>query len=126
MNSCPFCAVDPNRVIAESDVAIALRDKFPLTEGHTLIEPRRHVMSIFDLSNQDQAAMWVMVGQVRETLLLQLSADGINIGVNDGFAAGQTVEHVHIHLIPRHKGDIADPRVGVRHIIPGKARYWED
>lgn len=126
MNPCPFCDIDPNRFIADSAVAIALRDSFPLTEGHTLVVPRRHVSSIFDLNTRDQAALWVLVGRVRETLLQQFAADGINIGVNDGFAAGQTVEHAHIHLIPRRKGDVEDPRGGVRNIIPGKARYWED
>ena len=87
--------------------------------------PRRHVTSIFDLSTQYQAALWVMVGQVRESLLQQFVADGINIGVNDGSAAGQTVKHAHIHLVPRRKGDVADPRGGMRNIIPGKAHYWE-
>jgi diadenosine tetraphosphate (Ap4A) HIT family hydrolase len=75
---------------------------------------------------EEQSALWAMVAEVREALLNQFLADGINIGVNDGLAAGQTVEHAHIHLIPRRQGDVPDPRGGVRNIIPSKARYWEE
>jgi diadenosine tetraphosphate (Ap4A) HIT family hydrolase len=126
MSLCPFCGFDRTKLVAESEVAIALLDAFPVTEGHTLIVPRRHVTSIFQLSSQDLAALWAMVGEVRQGLQQNLSIDGINIGVNDGSAAGQTIEHAHIHLIPRRKGDVQDPRGGVRNIISGKARYWEN
>jgi diadenosine tetraphosphate (Ap4A) HIT family hydrolase len=126
MNRCPFCEFDRARLVAESEVAIALRDAFRISEGHTLVLPRRHVTSIYDLSSEDQAAVWTLVGQVRGTLLHQFAADGINIGVNDGRAAGQTAEHAHIHVIPRRKGDVPDPRGGVRNIIRSKARYWEE
>jgi diadenosine tetraphosphate (Ap4A) HIT family hydrolase len=126
MSLCPFCNLDRSKLIVESEVAFALLDAFPVTEGHTLIVPRRHVTSIFQLSPQDLAALWAMVGEVRQRLQQNLAFDGVNVGVNDGSAAGQTVEHAHIHLIPRINGDVQDPRGGVRNIIPSKARYWEN
>jgi diadenosine tetraphosphate (Ap4A) HIT family hydrolase len=126
MNTCPFCNFDRTRLVSESESAIVLRDGFPVADGHTLVIPRRHVRSIFQLNSADQAALWVLVTDVREQLIESVSADAINIGVNDGWAAGQTVEHAHIHLIPRRQGDVADPRGGIRNIIPSKARYWEE
>lgn len=125
MNLCPFCSFHQSRIVAGSEIAIALKDAFPVTEGHTLVVPRRHVMNIYELSAEDQAEMWALVGKVREVLLLQIAVDGDNIGVNDGWAAGQTVEHAHIHIIPRRKGDVPDPRGGIRNIISNKARYWD-
>jgi diadenosine tetraphosphate (Ap4A) HIT family hydrolase len=126
MSACPFCDFDRARLVLESESAIALRDGFPVADGHTLVIPRRHVQSIFHLSATDQAALWVLVADVRELLIKDVSADAINVGVNDGWAAGQTIEHAHIHLIPRRQGDAADPRGGIRNIIPSKARYWEE
>jgi diadenosine tetraphosphate (Ap4A) HIT family hydrolase len=126
MSACPFCDFDRARLVLESESAIALRDGFPVADGHTLVIPRRHVPSIFQLSAPDQAALWVLVADVRELLIKDDFADAINIGVNDGWAAGQTIEHAHIHLIPRRRGDVADPRGGIRNIIPSKARYWEE
>ena len=126
MTACPFCNFDRARLVLESESAIALRDGFPVADGHTLVIPRRHVKSIFDLSAADQAGLWVLVADVRERLIGDVSADAINIGVNDGWAAGQTVEHAHIHLIPRRQGDVVDPRGGIRNIIPSKARYWKE
>lgn len=126
MNACPFCDFDRTRLVSESESAIVLRDGFPVADGHTLVIPRRHVQSIFQLSSADQAALWVLVASIREKLLRDVSADAINIGVNDGWAAGQTVEHAHIHLIPRRQGDVEDPRGGIRNIIPSKSRYWEE
>jgi diadenosine tetraphosphate (Ap4A) HIT family hydrolase len=82
-------------------------------------------MSIYQLSADEQSALWAMVGEVRALLLERYAPDGFNIAVNDGIAAGQTIEHAHIHVIPRRKGDVADPKGGVRNIIPEKARYWE-
>jgi diadenosine tetraphosphate (Ap4A) HIT family hydrolase len=125
MIPCPFCEIDPARIVAESTTAIAIRDEFPVAEGHTLIVPRRHVSSIFALSSEQQAAIWAFMTDVREQLRIQFLPDAFTIGINDGAAAGQTIEHAHIHLIPRRIGDVPDPRGGVRHIIPGNARYWE-
>ena len=126
MNLCPFCDFDRNRILVETEIGVALWDAYPVTQGHTLVVPRYHVASIYQLGPPDQAALWVLVGQIREMLLQEFAADGINIGVNDGRAAGQTVEHAHIHVIPRRNGDVPDPRGGVRNIIPGEARYWEE
>jgi diadenosine tetraphosphate (Ap4A) HIT family hydrolase len=103
---------------------VAVPDAFPVVEGHMLVVPRRHVASLFDLSDEEQAAVWKLVAQVRGKLASELKADGFTIGVNDGPAAGQTVLHAHVHVIPRRVGDVADPRGGVRWVIPAKARYW--
>jgi diadenosine tetraphosphate (Ap4A) HIT family hydrolase len=84
----------------------------------------QHVASLFDRPAEEQAALWWLVAEVRSRLQAQLKPAGFNIGVNDGQAAGQTVDHAHIHVIPRYNGDVADPRGGVRWIIPDKARYW--
>ena len=99
-------------------------DGYAVTEGHALVIPKRHVASVFDLPNDELAALWMQVGVVRKLLGDKYHPDAFNIGVNDGVAAGQTVPHAHIHVIPRRKGDVADPRGGVRWIIPGKAKYW--
>jgi diadenosine tetraphosphate (Ap4A) HIT family hydrolase len=123
---CPFCNPDPGRIYAENDAAIAFPDAYPISEGHTLIVPKRHVASLFDLSEAEQAAVWQLVAQVRAKLWHDLNPDGYNIGINDGPAAGQTILHAHIHVIPRRKGDSPDPRGGVRWIKPEKARYWKD
>ena len=95
-----------------------------MTQGHTLVVPRRHVASIYELPADDQVALWALVGETRQRLQEDLQPDGFNIGLNDGEAAGQTILHAHIHVIPRRNGDVGDPRGGVRWIIPEKARYW--
>ena len=122
---CPFCRIDPSKILAENDHALALADGFPVTEGHALIVPRRHVASFFETTKEEQSALFELVAQVREQLLEQHAPDGFNIGINDGGAAGQTVMHMHIHLIPRYAGDTEDPRGGVRWIMPEKAPYWK-
>jgi diadenosine tetraphosphate (Ap4A) HIT family hydrolase len=121
---CPFCHLEKTRIRVESEFAVAFLDGFPVTEGHTLVIPKRHVTSLFELSDEEQAAVWKLVAQVRATLIAELRPDGFNIGLNDGTSAGQTVMHAHVHIIPRRKGDVVDPRGGVRWIIPGKAQYW--
>jgi diadenosine tetraphosphate (Ap4A) HIT family hydrolase len=121
---CSFCDLNAARIYAENDVALALPDAYPIAEGHTLVVPKRHVASIFDLSDEEQAALWKLVAQVRAKLWHDLACDGFNVGVNDGQAAGQTVPHAHVHVIPRRKGDSPDPRGGVRWIKPEKAKYW--
>ncbi len=101
-------------------------DSFPVAEGHSLVVPRGHVASIHDLSGDQQGELWRLVGMVREHLLEKLSPAGFTIGVNDGVAAGQTVDHGHIHVIPRFEGDVPDPRGGIRWVLPEKAAYWEE
>jgi len=121
---CPFCEIAPDRIVAENSLAIAIRDNYPISAGHTLIVPREHKGSLFELPAETQAAIWQLVGEVRHLLNLELTATGFNIGLNDGVAAGQTVMHVHVHVIPRYKDDVPDPRGGIRWVIPEKARYW--
>lgn len=121
---CPFCNLKKDRIRLESEFAWAIPDGFAITEGHTLVVPRRHVASLFDLPEQEQAAVWRLVGQVRATLMAELEPHGFNVGLNDGPAAGQTVMHAHVHVIPRRVGDVADPRGGVRWVIPERAAYW--
>lgn len=121
---CPFCEPEADRVWFENDLGIVLWDAFPVTQGHVLVVPRRHVARIAELSENEQAALWALVMKARTRLDDDLHPDGFNIGVNDGRAAGQTVMHAHIHVIPRRDGDVEDPRGGVRWVISDKARYW--
>lgn len=123
-SECPFCHVEESRICLENDAAAAFLDAFPIAEGHTLVVPKRHVVSLFDLAEEELAAVWMLVALVRAKLKAELNPDGFNIGINDGTAAGQTVMHAHVHVIPRRKGDADDPRGGVRWILPKKAQYW--
>jgi diadenosine tetraphosphate (Ap4A) HIT family hydrolase len=120
---CPFCRLEKHRIRLESEFAVAFPDRFPVTQGHTLVIPKRHVASLFDLPDEEQAAVWKLVALVRALLLAEFKLEGFNVGLNDGTAAGQTVSHAHVHVIPRRHGDVADPRGGVRWIIPHKAAY---
>ncbi len=122
--ACPFCPIKDREILADHPLAAAITDSFPLTQGHTLIVPRRHVASFFELTTNERLAMLGLLDQAKATLDAKYSPNGFNIGVNDGAAAGQTVMHVHIHLIPRYQGDAEDPRGGVRWIFPRKADYW--
>jgi diadenosine tetraphosphate (Ap4A) HIT family hydrolase len=124
--TCPFCTIEESLIVAQNATSIAFRDAYPVADGHTLVIPRQHVTSIFDLSDSDQAQLWQLVAQVRTLLSRQRSPAGFNIGINDGEAAGQTVPHAHVHIIPRYAGDVPDARGGIRWIIPEKAVYWKD
>jgi diadenosine tetraphosphate (Ap4A) HIT family hydrolase len=123
-HDCPFCQLPQERILFENALAFAFRDGYPVSEGHTLVVPRRHVASFFDATEQDQAAMLELLRRARAEIDASLRPAGYNVGINDGAAAGQTVMHVHMHLIPRYAGDRDDPRGGVRWVIPGKADYW--
>lgn len=123
-HDCPFCHLEKSRIHLESEFAVALFDAFPITQGHCLVVPKRHVASLFELPDEEQVAVWKLVSRVRDKLNNELKPDGFNVGVNEGQAAGQTVMHCHVHVIPRRDGDVADPRGGVRWVIPDKARYW--
>jgi diadenosine tetraphosphate (Ap4A) HIT family hydrolase len=122
--SCPFCELPQERIWIQAETALAVPDGYPLCEGHTLVLPRRHVASLYDLSQAEQALAWELVAQVRAALKERHHPDSFNIGIKDGAAAGQTVPHAHIHVIPRFAGDVADPRGGVRWVLPWKADYW--
>lgn len=125
-HDCHFCHLEKSRIRVESEFAVAFLDGFPVTQGHTLVIPKRHVASLFELPEMEQAEVWKLVAQVRAMLVGELRPDGFNVGINDGTAAGQTVMHAHVHVIPRRQGDVADPRGGVRWIVPSKAKYWAE
>lgn len=123
-------------MILVNNHATAFYDSFPVTLGHSLVVPKRHISSFFEATKEERDALFDLVAEMRQLLLNppeppsnevgSLSVpDGFNIGINDGAAAGQTVMHLHIHLIPRYAGDTADPRGGVRWIMPEKAPYWK-
>ena len=121
---CPFCSLPPDRAVLANDRAVAIRDGFPVSPGHTLIIPRRHVGSFFEVTDEERADLMQLLAQARQGLEQEFHPAGYNIGINDGAAAGQTVPHLHIHLIPRYAGDRDDPRGGVRWVLPDKAAYW--
>jgi len=126
MTDCPFCQRIASGDVTEANAhAVAFADGFPVAAGHTLVAPRRHVASVFDLASEEYAAVWALVAAVRARLAASTGADGFTIGVNDGEAAGQTVGHAHVHVIPRRAGDVGDPRGGVRWVLPERAAYWE-
>ena len=121
---CIFCNLDPNReIIAQNDLALAFFDAFPVNPGHALIIPKRHVADYFDLTEDEVAAMQVLLREVKAIVEKRFNPDGYNIGVNVNAAAGQSVFHVHMHLIPRYKGDVENPKGGVRGVIPSKQKY---
>jgi diadenosine tetraphosphate (Ap4A) HIT family hydrolase len=122
--NCPFCRLPQERIVLQNDLALVIRDGFPVSPGHTLIIPKRHVGSFFDVTEQERASLLSLLDQAKANLETEFSPAGYNIGINDGAAAGQTVPHLHIHLIPRYPGDSADPRGGVRWVLPDKAQYW--
>lgn len=122
--TCLFCGLPENRVLFRNDAAIVIRDAFPVSPGHTLVIPLKHVESLFETSAEDRAAMFELLNVASQQLKTEFAPAGYNIGINDGAAAGQTIRHLHMHLIPRYAGDRADPRGGVRWIIPEKADYW--
>lgn len=121
---CPFCAPPSGEVVIARALAYAKRDKYPVSKGHTLIIPRRHVVSFFDANEAERGDMLRLVDEMKGLLDREHKPDGYNIGINDGQAAGQTVMHLHIHILPRYRGDKADPRGGIRSMFPEKAAYW--
>jgi diadenosine tetraphosphate (Ap4A) HIT family hydrolase len=124
---CAFCRRIERRqgLIAVRDRAVAFDDLHPLTEGHCLVAPIRHESNFFELTSDEQDDVWELVWELRELLMVERKARAFNIGVNAGRAAGQTIWHAHVHLIPRYRGDVKDPRGGVRWVIPERARYWK-
>lgn len=122
--NCPFCHLSPQvEIICESDICIAFFDGYPVSPGHALIIPKRHIASYFDLTDDERAAMTQMMLDVKQKLEERFHPDGYNIGVNVGEHAGQSIFHCHMHLIPRYKGDVENPKGGVRGVIPSKQNY---
>lgn len=121
---CPFCNPDSQReLILESATAYAIFDKFPVSNGHSLIIPKKHCADYFQLTFKEQSACWFMMNKVKEILKKTFNPDGFNIGININESAGQTLHHVHIHLIPRYFGDVKEPEGGVRGVIPSRKKY---
>ncbi len=111
-------------MVLESAHSVALRDGYPVAPGHILVIPRRHVASVFDLRPEEWDDLWALVRRIRGEVPELRAADALNVGINDGPAAGQTVAHAHVHVIPRRHGDVPDPRGGVRWVLPASADYW--
>lgn len=122
---CPFCSPDVDRLFFEDDLVRGMTDAFPLNPGHALIVPRRHIASWFDATDDERMSLLRGVDAARSVALARHRADGFNIGINEGAAAGRTIPHLHVHVIPRLIGDVADPRGGIRWVVPQRAAYWE-
>src|SRR5580700_941818 len=121
--ACPFCSPDTERVFYRDSLVVGLWDGFPVTPGHALLVPIRHVPSWFEASKEERMALMRGVDAARLAIESGFGADGYNIGINNGEAAGQTVLHLHVHVIPRRRGDMPDPRGGVRYVIPERGTY---
>ena len=121
-NPCLFCR-EPKGFSRKNELAYSARDSYAVSPGHTLVSPRRHVASFFELTPEEINACMALIIEERKLLDEEFKPDGYNIGVNIGAAAGQSILHVHIHIIPRYKGDVENPQGGVRHVIPNKGHY---
>lgn len=124
-SSCLFCelATDNESIIVENEYFSSRYDSYPVSKGHALIVSKRHVLSFFDLSDEEVKGFYALIKTTREAILKMFQPSGFNIGVNDGEVAGQTIPHLHIHLFPRYKGDVENPQGGVRNIIPNLVKY---
>ena len=122
-SACPFCTPTPDRVFYRSELVVGLWDAYPVSPGHALLVTTRHVESWFDATPAEQAALLNAISIVREAVEARFGPAGYNIGVNVGTVAGQTIPHLHVHLIPRYSGDVQEPAGGVRHVIPHRAKY---
>ncbi|MDG1453973.1 MAG: HIT family protein [Methylophilaceae bacterium] len=124
MTDCLFCNIENERIIAENEIAYVIRDGFPVSDKHSLIIPKRHISSYFDLNSYEKSACDELLSNIKNEILLEDNeVTGFNIGINVGKDAGQTIFHCHIHLIPRRNGDIENPKGGVRGVIPSKQSY---
>lgn len=122
--SCPFCNLAASRILGGDELALIASDGYPVSPGHALIIPRRHVGSFFETTDAERISLLQLLDRAKAIIDAEFHPDAFNIGINAGPAAGQTVPHLHIHLIPRYAGDSADPRGGVRWVLPEKAKYW--
>lgn len=122
--ACPFCSPPLERVFYEGRLVVGIWDGFPLSPGHALLVPRRHIATWFDASPEEQHQLAAAIATVRAAILERHVPDGFNVGMNLGESAGQTVPHLHVHVIPRYAGDVEDPRGGVRWVLPQRAAYW--
>ncbi len=122
--NCPFCTLPASRIVKENDWAVLVHDAYPVSPGHSLVIPKRHIRSWFEATEEERTAMLALIDEAKVMVDAELAPNSYNIGINDGPAAGQTVPHLHMHLIPRFQGDVPDPRGGVRWVIADKAKYW--
>ncbi|MBO8173100.1 MAG: HIT family protein [Bacillaceae bacterium] len=122
---CPFCTLPDKQILIQNDLAIAFYDKYPVQHGHLLIIPKRHVETYFDATEQEIKAIHLLIREGKQIIDEKYKPDGYNIGVNVGKYGGQTIFHLHFHLIPRYKGDVEDPRGGIRNAIPNLTPYPE-
>jgi len=121
--TCLFCEIPASEMIIDHDLCFARWDKFPVSPGHLLIIPKRHFESVFDATVEEFRAFRELLIQAKQAIEKEYRPDGYNIGVNDGQAAGQSVFHVHIHVIPRYRGDVENPLGGIRGVMPFKQKY---
>jgi diadenosine tetraphosphate (Ap4A) HIT family hydrolase len=126
LKTCIFCHLPNERILEANEFGFIIRDAYPISPGHTLVIPRRHLGSFFDLEISEKNGLLDLLDYAKKALDSELSPQGYNVGINDGAVAGQTIPHLHIHLIPRFKGDQKDARGGVRWIFPDKADYWSE
>ena len=120
---CPFCPAPADRLFFENELVAGFWDAFPVSPGHALLVPRRHIPTWFDATPDEWHALTDALAVAKREIEKTHNPDGYNVGINCGAAAGQTVFHLHVHLIPRYLGDIEDPRGGVRHVLPRHANY---
>ena len=123
MTECMFCTLPETDILVENEMAVAIFDQFPVNKGHVLIIPKRHLASLFDATQEEIMGIWKLLEVVKAELDKQFQADGYNVGVNVGAAAGQTIFHMHVHVIPRYHGDVEDPRGGIRKIKKSLVPY---
>ena len=121
---CLFCQLRDERVISECALTTTFLDTYPASPGHALIIPKRHVATYFEVTEAEQHAIAQAIQTAKPILDKEFAPDGYNIGVNNGTAAGQSIQHLHVHLIPRYQGDVENPKGGVRWVIANRANYW--
>ncbi len=123
---CIFCKLRDERVIGECEHTISFIDTYPASPGHTLVVPKRHFATYFDATEEEILAIGRAIQKAKKILDKEYAPDAYNIGINNGEAAGQSVMHLHVHIIPRYTGDVEDPKGGVRWILKNKANYWKN
>lgn len=123
LDECPFCNINSKRIIFSNERAVAIFDEFPVNSGHMLIIPKKHQPDFFLIDDEEQKSILDLLHKCRNHIDAEFHPDGYNIGVNVNRAAGQTIFHLHVHLIPRYQDDVEDPRGGVRGVIPKKRNY---
>ena len=126
-DQCPFCLrIEEGKVGLDTPLAATFPDAYPISPGHTLIVPYRHEPDFFGLTSDEQSQMLALAADLHRLLVDELGFEGVNLGINCGEVAGQTVAHAHLHFIPRYRGDVAEPAGGIRWLFPEKARYWSE